>query len=93
MRALHRIRNYLSAMSGARRNRTELVGKIARRPLIAGGATMGGMESAMLLSNSVDPKLKELAELKAAGDGQLRILSRHRLGAGIGCRDHRAATP
>lgn len=65
MRALHRIRNYLSAMSGPRRNRTELVGKIARRPLIA-GATMG-MESAMLLSNSVDPKLKELAELKAAG--------------------------
>ena len=65
MRALHRIRNYVRAMRRARRHRTELVGHLARRPLVAGG--IAGMESAMLLSNRMDPKLKELAELKAAG--------------------------
>ncbi|WP_238418604.1 carboxymuconolactone decarboxylase family protein [Gordonia sp. 'Campus'] len=65
MRALHRMRNYLRAMGRARRHRAELVGHLARRPLVA-GATMG-MESALLLSNRMDPKLKELAELKTAG--------------------------
>ncbi|QHD87184.1 carboxymuconolactone decarboxylase family protein [Gordonia sp. JH63] len=65
MRALHRIRNYVRAMRRARRHRTELVGHLVRRPLVAGG--IAGMESAMLLSNRMDPKLKELAELKAAG--------------------------
>lgn len=65
MRALHRIRNYVRAMRRARRHRAELVGHLARRPLVAGG--IAGMESAMLLSNRMAPKLKELAELKAAG--------------------------
>ncbi|MBD0861139.1 carboxymuconolactone decarboxylase family protein [Gordonia sp. zg691] len=86
MRSLHRIRNYVRAMGRARRHRGELVGHFVRRPLLA-GATVG-MESAMLLSNRMDPKLKELAELKTAGlvscEFCLDIGSALASGAGIG---------
>ncbi|ETA07082.1 MULTISPECIES: carboxymuconolactone decarboxylase family protein [Gordonia] len=65
MRSLHRIRHFIRAFGQAKRHRTDLIRQLGRRPLLA-GATVG-VESAMLLSNKVDPKLKELAELKAAG--------------------------
>ncbi|MGP3706877.1 carboxymuconolactone decarboxylase family protein [Gordonia paraffinivorans] len=65
MRALQRTWAYLRAFGRAKRHRTDLGRHLVRRPLV-GGATLG-VETAMLLSNRLDPKLKELAELKAAG--------------------------
>lgn len=65
MRALHRIRHFIFAFGQAKRHRTDLIRRIGRRPILA-GATVG-VETAMLLSNKMDPKLKDLAELKAAG--------------------------
>ncbi len=64
MRAITRIRHYISAFAGARRNRMDLVGWIGRRPWVL--LAVGFYETALLLSNRVDPRLKELAELKAA---------------------------
>lgn len=64
MRAITRIRHYLRAFAGARRNRTDLAGWLVRRPWLL--AAVGCYETALLLSNRLDPRLKELAELKAA---------------------------
>ncbi|WP_194817481.1 carboxymuconolactone decarboxylase family protein [Nocardia sp. XZ_19_385] len=65
MRALTRIRHYASAFRQAKRNRSDLPGWLARRPLI--GFAVAVYETMLLLSNRLDPKLKELAELKVAG--------------------------
>lgn len=65
MRALTRIRHYLQAVRQAKRNRSDLFGWLARRPQILFGTI--GYETALLFSNRLDPKLKELAELKTAG--------------------------
>ncbi|MEO9327946.1 carboxymuconolactone decarboxylase family protein [Gordonia aurantiaca] len=65
MRALHRIRGFFRAYRRSKRHRTDLARRLIRRPWYA-GATIG-VEAALLLSNRMDPKLKELAELKAAG--------------------------
>ncbi|MFC9433194.1 carboxymuconolactone decarboxylase family protein [Nocardia sp. NPDC057030] len=65
MRALTRIRHYLTAMRKAKRHRSDLVGWLVRRPQILVGT--GVFETALLFSNRLDPKLKELAELKTAG--------------------------
>jgi AhpD family alkylhydroperoxidase len=64
MRAVTRIWHYIRAFAGARRNRTDLAGWLVRRPWIL--AAVGFYETALLLSNRLDPRLKELAELKAA---------------------------
>jgi len=64
MRAVTRIRHYIRAFAGARRNRTDLAGWLVRRLWVL--AVVGFYEAALLLSNRLDPRLKELAELKAA---------------------------
>ena len=65
MRALTRTLHYLRALSAARRHRTDLLGWLVRRPWLLVGT--GTYETALLLSNRLDPRLKELAELKTAG--------------------------
>lgn len=64
MRFLTRLWTYLRVLSRARRNRLDLARWMVRRPQIA--AATGVYETALLLSNRLDPKLKELAELKTA---------------------------
>ncbi|GEM31847.1 hypothetical protein NN3_28540 [Nocardia neocaledoniensis NBRC 108232] len=65
MRVVERVRGYAGAIKRARRNRGELVGWLGRRPQIGAATVM--YETALLLSNKLDPRLKELAELKTAG--------------------------
>lgn len=65
MRALQRIRGYAKVIGQAKRNRGDLVGWLGRRPQI--GVATVGYETALLFSNKLDPRLKELAELKTAG--------------------------
>ncbi|MFF2084713.1 carboxymuconolactone decarboxylase family protein [Nocardia sp. NPDC058176] len=65
MRVAKRIRAYAKVMGQARRHQGDLVGWLGRRPQIA-AATMT-YETALLFSNKLDPRLKELAELKTAG--------------------------
>ncbi|MFC4125693.1 carboxymuconolactone decarboxylase family protein [Nocardia rhizosphaerae] len=65
MRVVKRIRGYAKAIGQARRHRGDLVGWLGRRPQLA-AATMT-YETALLFSNRLDPRLKELAELKTAG--------------------------
>lgn len=65
MRVVERIRGYATVIGQARRHRGDLAGWLGRRPQI-GAATMA-YETALLFSNKLDPRLKELAELKTAG--------------------------
>ncbi|MFI6171792.1 carboxymuconolactone decarboxylase family protein [Nocardia sp. NPDC051052] len=65
MRALTRIRHYLKAVRQAKRNRSDLTGWLLRRPQLLFSTMV--FESALLFTNRLDPKLKELAELKTAG--------------------------
>ncbi|MEE3853214.1 carboxymuconolactone decarboxylase family protein [Gordonia sp. LSe1-13] len=65
MRAINRIRGFGKAFRSSQRHRGDLIGWLGRRPQI--GAATGVYETALLFSNALDPKLKELAELKAAG--------------------------
>ncbi|MQY22174.1 carboxymuconolactone decarboxylase family protein [Nocardia macrotermitis] len=65
MRAITRTRHYLRALRDARRHRTDLLRWLTRRPWLLIGT--GTYETALLLSNRLDPRLKELAELKTAG--------------------------
>ncbi|WP_338772239.1 carboxymuconolactone decarboxylase family protein [Nocardia vulneris] len=65
MRALTRIRHYLQAMRQAKRHRSDLVGWQLRRPQLLFSTAV--FETSLLFSNRLDPKLKELAELKTAG--------------------------
>ncbi|MFW0795132.1 carboxymuconolactone decarboxylase family protein [Gordonia sp. CPCC 205515] len=65
MRVVGRVRNYVSAFGSSKRHRGDLTGWLGRRPQLLGAT--GVYESALLLSNALDPKLKELAELKTAG--------------------------
>ncbi|MVU82550.1 carboxymuconolactone decarboxylase family protein [Nocardia sp. ET3-3] len=64
MRAITRIWNYIRAMRRARRNHTDLFGWLIRRPLLLLSTLF--QESMLMLSNRLDPHLKELAELKTA---------------------------
>jgi AhpD family alkylhydroperoxidase len=65
MRAVKRVFHYLGAFRRARRHRADLVGWLVRRPQLL--LATGTYETALLVANRLDPKLKELAELKAAG--------------------------
>lgn len=65
MRVVDRTRGFVRAFGSARRHRSDLVGWLGRRPQVLVGT--GVYESALLFSNALDPKLKELAELKTAG--------------------------
>ncbi|WP_067893739.1 carboxymuconolactone decarboxylase family protein [Nocardia vaccinii] len=64
MRATTRTLHYAQALAAARRHRTDLLGWLIRRPWLLFGT--GTYETALLLSNRLDPRLKELAELKTA---------------------------
>ncbi|WP_328409485.1 carboxymuconolactone decarboxylase family protein [Nocardia sp. NBC_00403] len=65
MKAFARIRQTLLAIRQAKRNRSDLLGWLIRRPQVLMSTI--GYETAMLFSNRLDPKLKDLAELKTAG--------------------------
>lgn len=64
MRTVERFGVSLRTLRRARRHRGDLVGWLARRPQLAAGVLT--FETALLMSNRVDPHLKELAELKTA---------------------------
>lgn len=65
MRAAHRIKAYVTVFAQAKRNRVDLYSWLIRRPLIL--IMTGFYEFALMFSNRLDPRLKELAELKTAG--------------------------
>ncbi|MGH7856189.1 MAG: hypothetical protein ACREQY_02590 [Candidatus Binatia bacterium] len=54
----------LRVLSRAKRNRTDFLGWIVRRPALM--SAINGYEAAVLVSNSVDPRLKNLASLRAS---------------------------
>lgn len=64
MRTVERFGVLVKTMRRSRRHRGDLVGWLARRPQLAVGVLT--FETAVVLSNRVDPHLKELAELKTA---------------------------
>ncbi|MGW4351469.1 carboxymuconolactone decarboxylase family protein [Nocardia sp. NPDC004582] len=64
MRAIARIIDYVKAISRARKNQTDLFGWLMRRPQLLISTMLH--ETMLLFSNKLDPKLKELAELKTA---------------------------
>ncbi|WP_067855596.1 carboxymuconolactone decarboxylase family protein [Nocardia shimofusensis] len=64
MRTVKRFGVSLRTLGRARRHRGDLVGWLVRRPQLAAGVLT--FETALLMSNRVDPHLKELAELKTA---------------------------
>jgi AhpD family alkylhydroperoxidase len=61
---LSQIRSYRTVLPSAQRNRLDLLRWLRRRPQILAGTA--AYEMALLGSARVDPRLKELAELKAA---------------------------
>ena len=64
MRLLRRLRGYVRLLPRARRNRTDLLRYLIRRPALL--AAVGGYEAAVLASNRVEPRLKYLAAVKAS---------------------------
>ncbi|WP_051026965.1 carboxymuconolactone decarboxylase family protein [Nocardia higoensis] len=64
MRTVERLRIFVRTLGRARRHRGDLAGWLARRPQLAAGVLT--FETALMVSNRVDPHLKELAELKTA---------------------------
>lgn len=64
MRVLNQIRTNLKVLRTAKRNRLDLVRALIRRPQLLAGTA--GFEMGIVLSASVDPRLKVLAELKVA---------------------------
>lgn len=64
MRTLRQLRSNLGILRKARRNRLDLVRALIRRPQLALGTIV--MELGIATSARVDPRLKILAELKAA---------------------------
>ena len=64
MRLLRRLLGYARILPGARRNRTDLLRYMIRRPALL--AAIGGYETAVMFSNRVEPRLKYLAVVKAS---------------------------
>ena len=64
MTLLSKLRAYARVLPRAKRNRAALAGIYARRPAMALG--VGAMETAQLVSGSVDTRLKALASLKTS---------------------------
>ena len=64
MRTLKKMRVELRVLTRARRNRTDAVRWLIRRPLLLGA--IGSYETALLLSLKAQTRLKLLAQLKAA---------------------------
>ncbi|WP_431969980.1 carboxymuconolactone decarboxylase family protein [Nocardia sp. bgisy134] len=65
MRTVQRIRSHVGAFRRARRNRTDLVGWLGRRPQLLVSTAV--YETMSIFANRLDPHLKDLAELKTAG--------------------------
>lgn len=63
-RLADRLRAYSRVVPRARRNRTDLLRFLARRPALM--AAVSGYETALLVSNRADPRLKLLATVKAS---------------------------
>jgi hypothetical protein len=61
---LAKLRAYVTVLPRAKRNRTQVLGLYARRPGL--GLAVGAMESAELLSGTVDVRLKGLASLRTS---------------------------
>lgn len=64
MRIIEKTRAYVAVASRARRNRFDLVSRLARRPGIAVG--IGVYEAGIFLSSRLDTRTKQLASAKAA---------------------------
>jgi hypothetical protein len=64
MRLLKRLLAYPRLIRTARRNRTDALPYLGRRPLIA--TAIGVYEAAVLLNNAVDPRTKYLATTRTA---------------------------
>jgi len=64
MRLLRRLSAYARILPNGRRNRTDALRYLIRRPALL--AAIGGYETAVLASNRVDPRLKYLAVLKSS---------------------------
>ena len=64
MRLTGKLAAYGRVAPRARRHRTDLLRYLGRRPALL--AAVGGYESALLISSSVDNRLKALADLKVA---------------------------
>ena len=65
MRLLRRLRAYGAIAPHGRRNRTDALRYLVRRPALL--AAIGSYEAAVMVSNRVEPRLKYLAALKASG--------------------------
>lgn len=63
-RLVRRARSYREILPRATRNRTDLVGWLARRPGIL--AAVNTYETAVLGANGLEPRVKYLASLKAS---------------------------
>lgn len=61
---MKRLAAYARIMRGAKRNQTDLMQYIGRRPAIAGA--IGAYEMAVLFSNRVDIRVKYLASMRAS---------------------------
>ena len=64
MRTLRKLAAYGRVLPRARRNRTDLLGWMVRRPLLL--SAIGTYESAVVFSNRTDLRLKLLATLKTS---------------------------
>lgn len=64
MRLAEKLAAYGRVLPRARRNRTDLVRYVGRRPALL--AAIGVYEGALMLSSSVDNRLKALVELKVS---------------------------
>ncbi len=64
MALLAKLRAYVTVLPRAKRNRSEIFRLYARRPGLA--LAVGAMESAELLSGTVDIRLKGLASLRTS---------------------------
>ncbi|MEV6428745.1 carboxymuconolactone decarboxylase family protein [Nocardia sp. NPDC051463] len=65
MKALTQTRHHLKAIRQAKRNRSDLFGWLVHRPQVLFGTIV--YETSLLFANRLDPKLKDLAQLKTAG--------------------------
>ncbi len=62
MRFLRKLSAYIRTLAKARRNRTDLLRYMIRRPALAGA--IATYETALLVSSRVDTRLKMLADTK-----------------------------
>ena len=64
MRLLRKLAVYAKVLPRARRNRTDLMRWMVRRPVLLGA--IGVYETSVILSNRVDSRVKAFAGLKAS---------------------------